>query len=107
MDGKRIDAGRSTSSHIPVAEIDGRSAMAECDGDGDCSLAVERGKIVLAAFGHGGTLLPGFALWLIGGTEPTHAAWLFKKTVLAPICWKVMLRGREWMTRPVKLETNA
>jgi sulfide:quinone oxidoreductase len=49
------------------------------DGYGSCPLTVERGKIVLAEFGYGGTLLPSFPKWLIDGTKPTRAAWFLKE----------------------------
>jgi sulfide:quinone oxidoreductase len=76
------------------------------NGYGSCPLTVERGKIVLAEFGYGGTLLPSFPKWLIDGTKPTRAAWFLKETVLPPIYWKAMLRGREWMARKGPAKKN-
>ena len=64
---------------------------------------MEKGKIVLAEFGYGGTLLPSFPRWLIDGTKPTRAAWFLKETVLPPFYWKAMLRGKEWMVKPEKI----
>jgi len=87
-----------------VADIKGRSAIAQYDGYGSCPLTVERGKIVLAEFGYGGKLLPSFPSWLIDGTKPSHLAWLLKEKILPPVYWKAMLRGKEWMAKPEKLE---
>jgi sulfide:quinone oxidoreductase len=84
-------------------DIDGRSPTAIYNGYGSCPLTVEKGKIVLAEFGYGGTLKPSFPKWLIDGTKPTRAAWFLKETVLPPFYWKAMLRGREWMVKPEKV----
>ncbi len=86
-----------------AADIDGSSARAQYNGYGSCPLTVERGKIVLAEFGYGGTLLPSFPSWVIDGTKPSHAAWLLKERLLPPVYWKAMLRGREWMAKPETL----
>ena len=83
-----------------VADISGRSAVAQYDGYGSCPLTVERGKIVLAEFGYGGVLKPSFPSILLDGTKPTRAAWFLKEKMLPPIYWKAMLRGKEWMARP-------
>ncbi|MCT4372930.1 TIGR01244 family phosphatase [Yangia mangrovi] len=83
-----------------AADIDGKAPAALYNGYGSCPLTVERGKIVLAEFGYGGTLLPSFPTWLIDGTKPTRAAWLLKEQILPPIYWKAMLRGKEWMAKP-------
>lgn len=90
-----------------VADIAGRSAVAQYDGYGSCPLTVERGKIVLAEFGYGGALKPSFPKWVIDGTRPTRAAWLLKERLLPPVYWKAMLRGREWMARPEKVQVAA
>ncbi len=71
------------------------------DGYGSCPLTVERGKIVLAEFGYGGKLLPSFPSYLIGGKRPSRAAWWLKERMLPPIYWHAMLKGREWMAKPV------
>lgn len=86
-----------------VADIQGRSPVAVYDGYGSCPLTVERGKIVLAEFGYGGTLLPSFPKWIVDGTKPSRAAWLLKEKLLPPIYWKAMLRGKEWMAEPEKV----
>ncbi|PID63782.1 MAG: TIGR01244 family phosphatase [Gammaproteobacteria bacterium] len=83
-----------------IADIEGRSSVSQYDGYGSCPLTVERGKIVLAEFGYGGTLLPSFPKWLIDGTKPSRMAWLLKASVLPPVYWRAMLRGREWLARP-------
>ena len=89
-----------------AADIDGRSAVAQYDGYGSCPLTVERGKIVLAEFGYGGTLLPSFPKFLVDGTRPTRAAWFLKERLLPPIYWKAMLRGKEWMAHPEPLKAT-
>ena len=86
-----------------ISDINGHSATAQYDGYGSCPLTVERGKIVLAEFGYGGTLLPSFPRWLVDGTKPTRTAWLLKERILPPIYWRAMLRGKEWMARPEKV----
>ena len=90
-----------------VADIAGRSPTAQYDGYGSCPLTVERGKIVLAEFGYGGTLKPSFPRWLIDGTKPTRAAWLLKEKILPPVYWKAMLKGKEWMAKPTPLSASA
>ncbi len=86
-----------------IADVDGRSPVAQYDGYGSCPLTVERGKIVLAEFGYGGTLLPSFPRWLINGTKPSRLAWFLKEKLLPPIYWKAMLRGREWLAKPERI----
>ncbi|SPH27466.1 Beta-lactamase hydrolase-like protein [Ascidiaceihabitans donghaensis] len=86
-----------------IADIDGRAPVSQYDGYGSCPLTVERGKIVLAEFGYGGTLQPSFPNWLIDGTKPSRLAWLLKEKILPPVYWKAMLKGREWMAAPEKL----
>lgn len=83
-----------------LADMRGGSPVAQYDGYGSCPLTVERGKIVLAEFGYGGTLLPSFPKALIDGTQPSRAAWFLKETLLPPIYWKAMLRGKEWLAKP-------
>ena len=90
-----------------VADIAGRSAVAQYDGYGSCPLTVERGKIVLAEFGYGGALKPSFPTFLLDGTKPTRAAWFLKETLLPPIYWQAMLKGKEWMAKPEKLSVAA
>lgn len=89
-----------------VADMTGASPTAQYDGYGSCPLTVERGKIVLAEFGYGGALLPSFPKALIDGTKPSRAAWFLKETLLPPIYWKAMLRGREWMAKPEKVTVS-
>ncbi|MEQ9344957.1 MAG: TIGR01244 family sulfur transferase [Thalassospira sp.] len=89
-----------------VADIDGKSPVAQYDGYGSCPLTVERGRIVLAEFGYGGTLQPSFPKWLIDGTQPSRLAWLLKEKVLPPVYWKAMLRGKEWLAKPEKVTSS-
>lgn len=83
-----------------LAALDGREPVADYDGYGSCPLTVEKGKIVLAEFGYGGKLLPSFPTWLIDGTRPSRLSWLLKDTILPPVYWHGMLKGREWMVKP-------
>ena len=69
------------------------------DGYGSCPLTVERGKIVLAEFGFGGKLLPTFPL---DPAKPRKMAWHLKKTILPWLYWNGMLKGREWLAKPVQ-----
>ncbi len=89
-----------------VADIQGSAPASQYNGYGSCPLTVERGKIVLAEFGYGGTLLPSFPKWLIDGTKPTRAAWFLKEKILPPVYWQAMLRGREWLATPEKITSN-
>src|SRR3546814_2483322 len=75
-------------------------SLADYDGYGSCPLTVEQGKIVLAEFGYGGKPLPSFPTWLIDGARPSRLSWLLKKTILPPVYWHAMLKGREWMVKP-------
>jgi sulfide:quinone oxidoreductase len=84
-----------------LADMGKSKGIAHYDGYGSCPLTVERGKIVLAEFGYGGKLLPSFPRWLIDGQKPTRLAWLLKERMLPPLYWKGMLRGHEWMAKPV------
>ena len=90
-----------------VADMAGRSPIAAYDGYGSCPLTVERGKIVLAEFGYGGVLKPSFPSLLVDGTKPTRAAWFLKEKMLPPIYWQAMLKGKEWMAKPEKIQTPA
>ncbi|WJY19173.1 FAD/NAD(P)-binding oxidoreductase [Alteriqipengyuania flavescens] len=84
-----------------LAQLDGKPMAAQYDGYGSCPLTVENGKIVLAEFGYGGVLKPSFPRWLLDGTRPSKAAWKLKANVLPSIYWNAMLKGREWMAKPV------
>ena len=90
-----------------VADIAGRSPVAAYDGYGSCPLTVERGKIVLAEFGYGGVLKPSFPSFLVDGTKPTRAAWFLKEKMLPPIYWQAMLKGKECMAKPEKIQIAA
>lgn len=84
-----------------LSVVDGNAELtARYDGYGSCPLTVERGRIVLAEFGYGGSPLPSFPKWLIDGTRPTRLAWLLKCHVLPRLYWQAMLKGREWLARP-------
>jgi len=85
-----------------LATLDGRALPCVYDGYGSCPLTVERGRIVLAEFGYGGTLLPTFPTWLLDGMKPTRRAWRLKETLLPFLYWNAMLKGREWLARPAR-----
>ncbi|MDD0976494.1 NAD(P)/FAD-dependent oxidoreductase [Pseudomonas fontis] len=79
----------------------------EYDGYGSCPLTVARGKIVLAEFTYGGKLAPSFPRWLLDGRRPTRLAWWLKARVLPPLYWRCMLKGREWLAKPVATPREA
>lgn len=85
--------------NLPVTRGEARGD-ARYDGYGSCPLTVERGKIVLAEFTHGGKLAPSFPGWLIDGKRPSRLAWNLKERILPPLYWDAMLKGREWMAKP-------
>lgn len=106
---KTMAAARKQAPVVAVnvlAALDGKAPVADYDGYGSCPLTVERGKIVLAEFGYGGKLLPSFPNWLIDGTKPSRLSWLLKDTILPPIYWHGMLKGREWMVKPHLIAAN-
>ena len=76
------------------------------DGYGSCPLTVQRGKIVLAEFGFGGRLMPSFPKWFIDSQQPSRLAWILKERILPPIYWWAMLKGREWLAKPIKLDAD-
>lgn len=86
-----------------IAALKVKSPRAVYNGYGSCPLTVERGKIVLAEFGYGGKLLPSFPKWLINGLKPTRAAWFLKEKLLPAIYFDFMLKGREWLAKPLIL----
>lgn len=83
-----------------LAALDGTPPIAAYNGYGSCPLTVEVGRIVLAEFGYGGTLMPTFPKWLIEGTQPSRLSWLLKEKLLPQIYWHGMLKGREWLAAP-------
>ena len=87
-----------------IADLKGGAPVAAYDGYGSCPLTVERGKIVLAEFAYGGVLKPSFPSFVLDGTKPTRAAWFLKEKMLPPIYWQAMLKGKEWMAKPEKLD---
>ncbi|MFO8127762.1 TIGR01244 family sulfur transferase [Yoonia sp.] len=89
-----------------IADMRGSAPLAQYNGYGSCPLTVERGKIVLAEFGYGGTLLPSFPKFIIDGTKPSRMAWLLKEKILPPVYWSAMLKGREWMAKPEKVSAG-
>ena len=100
---KTMAAARKQAPVVAVnalAALAGKPPVADYDGYGSCPLTVERGKIVLAEFSYGGKLAPSFPSWLIDGTQPSRLSWLLKDTILPPIYWHGMLKGREWMVKP-------
>ncbi|MCA1766903.1 MAG: NAD(P)/FAD-dependent oxidoreductase [Idiomarina sp.] len=86
-----------------LSTIEGKPAMAVYEGYGSCPLTVERGKIVLAEFGYGGTLQPTLPRWLVNGTKPSRLSWFLKEKMLPWIYWDLMLKGKEWLAAPKHL----
>ncbi len=81
-----------------------RSLSTTYHGYGGCPLTVEKGKIVLAEFGYGGTLLPTFKF--INSAIPSRLFWHLKRHILPWLYWHGMLKGREWLARPTKPATT-
>ncbi len=107
---KTAAAARAQAPTVAInvlATLDGKLPSVTYDGYGSCPLTVERGKIVLAEFGYGGKLKPSFPAWLLDGTKPTRAAWFLKDRILPFVYWQGMLKGREWMIDPAKIEKVA
>ena len=73
-------------------------------GYGSCPLTVERGRIVLAEFGYGGTLQPTFPRWVNDGTQASRLAWWLKAKQLPWLYWNAMLKGHEWLARPARCD---
>ena len=86
-----------------ISMLEKQGPRAVYDGYGSCPLTVERGKIVLAEFGYGGKILPSLPTWMIDGKKPTRLAWFLKEKLLPPIYWHAMLKGHEWLAKPVIL----
>jgi sulfide:quinone oxidoreductase len=80
-----------------ISVMAGGNPLYHYDGYGSCPLTVENGKIILAEFGYGGKLLPSFN-W--DSTKPRRTAWILKKSILPPLYWNAMLKGREWLAKP-------
>lgn len=55
-----------------IATLRNQPLRAAYLGYGSCPLTVERGRIVLAEFGYGGTLQPTFPKWINDGTQATR-----------------------------------
>ena len=87
-----------------LAVMDGKDPVARYNGYGSCPLTVERGRIVLAEFGYDGELLPTFPQWLINSDQPSKLAWLLKEKMLPTVYYQLMLKGREWLAKPEKLD---
>ncbi|MDP1558123.1 MAG: TIGR01244 family sulfur transferase [Nitrosomonas sp.] len=84
-----------------LAAKEDREMTTTYDGYGACPLTVENGKVILAEFGFGGKLLPTFPL---DPTVPRATAWFLKAKFFPWLYWNGMLKGREWLARPVKLK---
>ncbi|MBI43998.1 FAD/NAD(P)-binding oxidoreductase [uncultured Marinobacter sp.] len=85
-----------------IATLRNQPLRAAYLGYGSCPLTVERGRIVLAEFGYGGTLQPTFPKWINDGTQATRAAWWLKAKQLPTLYWHGMLKGHEWLARPAR-----
>ncbi len=81
-----------------IAVMAGKEPAIKYDGYGSCPLTVENGKIILAEFGYGGKVMPSFP-W--DSTKPRRSAWHLKKSILPWVYWNAMLKGKEWLVKPV------
>lgn len=84
-----------------VTLLDGKELRAGYNGYGACPLTVERGKVVMAEFGYGGKLLPTFPQFLLRSTKATRAGWFVKKSSLPWVYFNLVLRGHEWLAKPM------
>ncbi len=80
-----------------IDDMQSKQHLARYEGYGACPLTVERGRVVLAEFGYGGTLQPTLPVEWLDGSEPTWLGWFLKKHVMPLIYWQLMLKGREWL----------
>ena len=55
---------------------------------------------MLAEFPYGGKVAPTLPTWLIDGKQPSRLACLLKESILQPMYWHGMLKGREWLAQP-------
>ncbi|MDB2391084.1 bifunctional protein tyrosine phosphatase family protein/NAD(P)/FAD-dependent oxidoreductase [Alphaproteobacteria bacterium] len=85
-----------------LSVIAGHAPTMGYTGYGSCPLTVERGRIILAEFGYGGSLQPTLPTWLLKGTRPTRLAWFLKEKVMPYLYWHGMLKGKEWLAKPKK-----
>ncbi|WP_054113475.1 bifunctional protein tyrosine phosphatase family protein/NAD(P)/FAD-dependent oxidoreductase [Marinagarivorans algicola] len=86
--------------------IMGLSPSAQYDGYGSCPLTVERGKVVLSEFLYNGKVAPSFPKFINDGTRPTKLAWFLKARILPLLYWHGMLKGREWLAKPMRKKSN-
>jgi len=84
-----------------LSVVAGGKAVVGYSGYGSCPLTVERGRIVLAEFSYGGALEPTFPKWLLNGTKPTRLAWFLKENIMPVLYWHGMLKGKEWLAKPL------
>ena len=74
------------------------------NGYGSCPLIVSHGKALLAEFSYDGQLDPSFPNWLVDGRKPSRFAWWLKTKFMRSIYYHLMLKGREWLAKPRRLE---
>ena len=87
-------------AHNLISVLEGHSTGALYEGYGSCPLTVERGKVILAEFGYGGTLQPTFPSWILNGTKASSLSWLLKEKLMPSLYFDFMLKGREWLAKP-------
>ncbi len=90
-------------AHNVVSYLMGGQSAAIYEGYGSCPLTVERGKIVLAEFGYGGTLQPTLPTSMLNGLKPTKRAWFLKEKLLPWMYFDLMLKGHELLAKPKTL----
>ena len=81
-----------------LALREGRELATRYDGYGSCPLTGEKGKFVL---GERGSELGRTQTRPLDPTVPRTSAWILKKNILPMLYWDAMLKGREWLARPV------
>lgn len=84
----------------------GLSPSVQYDGYGSCPLTVERGKVVLSEFLYNGKVAPSFPKFINDGTRPTQLAWFLKARILPLLYWYGMLKGREWLAKPLRKKSD-
>jgi sulfide:quinone oxidoreductase len=80
-----------------AAQLSNRQPCTTYDGYGSCPIVVERGKVLLAEFGYGGTPMATFPL---DPVKPRRSFWFMKRYILPFVYWHLMMTGREVLAGP-------
>jgi len=60
----------------------------------------------MVGFGDDGKLLPIFFEWFIKSDQANRAAWFLKEKMLSTVYCRLILKGRDWLAKPGKLNTT-